>query len=394
MHPAPYSSRRRRVLQIDQSVTRQFPSGYTSTVDAVVRLRALPGGARSARRGHSHYRDKRVAAGDPAADRPDRHAKGSSGKVDSLAADRHRQVAPPGARVPVDGCVEIVVRGAEERGQSGFEINVYALEQLGESGGDDIGGVDPRGDPVARAVARGAGGGLAAVLQRARREGHVQDIGAAARDAGAGSADAQRGVVQSGVRKRLERCPGMVQPIQGNIGIFFWRMRILVCLKVATVGLTILRKAQKITIDLIPTSCQVPGFSRKCLTFRQIYTSLAFVRIIGLLRRGNIKNPCLASLFIGLATLSTWPIYFSGIGVRPRPEPSLGPVLPRVPSHQPAAAAADVAGAAVREPAAAELPRPGARGARLLRARPGPHPHRAHTEQSTGKYPLPSLLGI
>lgn len=58
----------------------------------------------------------------------------------------------------------------------------------------------------------------------------------------------------------------------------------------------------------------------------------------------------------------------------------MGPVLPRVPAHKPAAAAAHVSGAAVREPRPAELPRPGARGARLLRAPPGPYTYCAHTE--------------
>lgn len=46
----------------------------------------------------------------------------------------------------------------------------------------------------------------------------------------------------------------------------------------------------------------------------------------------------------------------AGIWPSARSEPSLGPVLPRVPTHQPSTAAADVIGTAVREPSAAQLP--------------------------------------
>lgn len=77
---------------------------------------------------------------------------------------------------------------------------------------------------------------------------------------------------------------------------------------------------------------------------------------------------------------------FVGVRSGARPEPGVGPVLPRVPAHQPAAAAADDAGAAVREPALAGLPRAGAGRARLLRARLGPHTYRTYTEQLAGLY--------
>lgn len=80
----------------------------------------------------------------------------------------------------------------------------------------------------------------------------------------------------------------------------------------------------------------------------------------------------------------------SGINKRARLEPSVGPVLPRVPPHQPAAAAADVAGAAVRVAAPAGLPRAAAGRARQLRARPGAHPHRTHPEQPAGTSPRAS----
>lgn len=78
-------------------------------------------------------------------------------------------------------------------------------------------------------------------------------------------------------------------------------------------------------------------------------------------------------------------IFFSGIRPSARSKPGLGPVLPRIPSHQPPAPTADVTRAAVREHAPAQLSRPRAGRARLLRAHAGPHTHRAHTKQSAGE---------
>ena len=66
------------------------------------------------------------------------------------------------------------------------------------------------------------------------------------------------------------------------------------------------------------------------------------------------------------------------------PEPSLGPVLPRVPSHLAAAAAADKSGATVREPQAADVPRPGTRRAGQL------HPRSAGGQDSSDTELSPS----
>ena len=51
-------------------------------------------------------------------------------------------------------------------------------------------GADARGDFVARALARGAGGSIATLLRRGQREGHVRGAGTAAPNDGAGAADA------------------------------------------------------------------------------------------------------------------------------------------------------------------------------------------------------------
>lgn len=64
----------------------------------------------------------------------------------------------------------------------------------------------------------------------------------------------------------------------------------------------------------------------------------------------------------------------------------MGPVLPRVPPHLAPAAAAHLAGAAVRVPQAAGLQQPGAGGTWHLPARPGGGPHRTHTEQLAGAH--------
>lgn len=73
-----------------------------------------------------------------------------------------------------------------------------------------------------------------------------------------------------------------------------------------------------------------------------------------------------------------------GINERPRFEPSVGPLLPRIPSHQPSVAAADVTGAAVRVAAAAGVPRAAAGGAGQLRAGARTYSHCAHPEQLAG----------
>lgn len=85
-------------------------------------------------------------------------------------------------------------------------------------------------------------------------------------------------------------------------------------------------------------------------------------------------------------------IFFVGVWSGPRSEPGVGPVLPRVPPDQPAAAAADVTGVAVREPASAELPRPRTGRARVLCSRSGSDPYRTHTEQFAGSSVFRHLL--
>ena len=95
----------------------------------------------------------------------------------SLAA-LHRgavAVAPPSQRRTVGGPLRALHRGpAGERG------------------------ADPRRDPLARAVARGARGGVAPLLRRAQRARHVRDARAAPRDDEERTADAQRDLVPPG----------------------------------------------------------------------------------------------------------------------------------------------------------------------------------------------------
>lgn len=75
------------LLQVDQTVQREFVARYTTFADAVVRLRSLAGGARGNSGRDKDDREEHMAASDSAADREDRYAQGFGFRADTSVAD-------------------------------------------------------------------------------------------------------------------------------------------------------------------------------------------------------------------------------------------------------------------------------------------------------------------
>lgn len=94
---------------------------------------------------------------------------------------------------------------------------VFVIVSSGERG------AHPGGHSVARNVARGAGGGVAAVLRREERQRDVCRPGAPSRHDGERAANSERNLLQSGTREAALMASRLFLHVTLHMGFCLWR---------------------------------------------------------------------------------------------------------------------------------------------------------------------------